>query len=290
MEATASVGQERFNRPTMEELVEWALEEPPPVGNLAELLDSAAVGIVKHSWRNSPWEDAHADPASPLTDGEMMRSNAATTRLVREFLRDFFRDSFEVDVPSAGTVRISDSGTLAAGMLPLDECDFLDDFDDGDSLADSMLSPLFVALTSRVLPCGYTVREVAAELYPELEDHVAANLNHFAEITDRHSLRAALYLKAKAAEFERWWLGPDWSDVVDALAAVIAEPEHHHWDIRGYPELVGRPGRCRDIEQLAVVLIQGPDRLSAAEAEWCVEDAGIDFALHHVRSEVARKR
>jgi hypothetical protein len=93
MEETASAGgQEGFKRPTMEELVEWALEEPPSVGNLAELLDSAAVGIVKHSWRNSPWEDVHADPASPLTDGEMMRSNAATTRLVRESLRDFFRD------------------------------------------------------------------------------------------------------------------------------------------------------------------------------------------------------
>jgi len=67
MEETASaVGQERFKRPTMEELVEWALEEPPSVGNLAELRDSAAVGIVKHSWRNRPWEDVHADPASPL--------------------------------------------------------------------------------------------------------------------------------------------------------------------------------------------------------------------------------
>jgi len=167
---------------------------------------------------------------------------------------------------------------------------FLDDFDDGDLLADSMLSRLFVALISRMLPCGYTVREVAAELYPELEDHVAANLDHFADVTDRHSLRTAPYLKAKAAEFERWWLGPEWSEVVDALATVMAEPEHHHWDIRGYPEPAGRPGRCCDIEQLAAVLKQGPDRLTAAEAKWFVEDAGIGFALHHVRSDAAMKR
>ncbi|MEV6831272.1 hypothetical protein [Amycolatopsis sp. NPDC051102] len=289
-ETKAEVAETPYKRPTMQEFVEWVMEEPPAVGNLAELLDLAAVGIVKHAWRNSPLEDVHADPSSPLTDGEMMRTNAATTRLVRESLQDFFHAIFDVDVPPAGTSGTSSESSLGDGELHLDECDFLDEFSDADLLADSMLGPLYTAMTRRVLPGGYTVREAASELFEELDDHIAANLDYLADVTEQHGLRAALYLKAKAAHYERWWLGQDWLELVDALDVVLADPKHDHWQVRGYPDPDGRPGRCGNLEQLKAVLRQGPDRLTAAEAEWCVEDVGIGFVLHRVRSDAADRR
>jgi hypothetical protein len=277
---------ERFQKPTLDELVQWVLEEEPPsASTLGELLDLSAVGIVKHAWRNSPWENVHSDRSSPMSDGEMMRTNAATTRLVREFLRDFFRDTFEVDVPCAGTA------TSAGGDagLSLDECRFLDEFDDADLMAESLLTPLYTALTRRVLPCGYTVQEAAGDVFPELEDHIAANLDHVAEVTEQFNLRASLYLKAKAAAFERWWLGSDWSELVDALAVVLADPGHPHWEVGGYPDPAARPDRCGDIERLTAVLRDGPDRLTAAEAAWCVRDAAIGFALYRVRTDTGER-
>lgn len=184
MDETEAEAAETAHEPTMQEFVDWVMEEPPAVRNLAELLDLAAVGIVKHAWRNSPLEDVHADPSSPLTDGEMMRTNAATTRLVREFLRDFFRDIFDLDVPPAGTAGTSGDPSFGDGELQLDECDFLDEFSDADLLAGSMLGPLYTAMTRRVLPGGYTVREAAGELFEELDDHMAANLDYLAEVTE----------------------------------------------------------------------------------------------------------
>lgn len=46
-----------------------------------------------------------------------MRANAATTGLVREFLHDFFRDTFELDVPGAGIAATSET---PADGLPCD--------------------------------------------------------------------------------------------------------------------------------------------------------------------------
>jgi hypothetical protein len=48
----------------------------------AEVLDLAAVAITRWAWRDSPVEDWHADPDSRIGDPELMRANAATTRLM----------------------------------------------------------------------------------------------------------------------------------------------------------------------------------------------------------------
>ncbi|MEU4526045.1 hypothetical protein AB0F52_45910 [Amycolatopsis sp. NPDC024027] len=124
---------------------------------------------------------------------------------------------------------------LSDGALLLSGWDFLGEFAAADLPADSMLSPLFTAMMRRVLTRGYTVREATGELYEELNDHVAANLDHLAEVTEQYGLRAALYLKAKAAHYEGWWLGRDWPQLAEALAVVLADPEHDHWQVGGYP-------------------------------------------------------
>jgi hypothetical protein len=50
------------------------------------LLWATAVGVTNVLWRNSPLEDWHAGPHSLISDGEMMRANAATVRMIRQRL------------------------------------------------------------------------------------------------------------------------------------------------------------------------------------------------------------
>lgn len=58
--------------------------DPAARGVLADLI---AVGVARTAWRDGPVEDWHAGPDSRISDAEMMRSNAAMTRLVRDVLR-----------------------------------------------------------------------------------------------------------------------------------------------------------------------------------------------------------
>jgi hypothetical protein len=70
---------------------------------------------------------------------------------------------------------------------------------------------------------------------------------------------------------------------------VLADPGHDHWKVGGFPDTAGKPDRCGDTRQLTALLKEGPDRLAAAEAAWCVEGAAIGFALHQVRSDATDK-
>ena len=76
----------------------------------------------------------------------------------------------------------------------------LDEFDQVDLLVEELLDPLHVAVTRRVLPCGYTVAEATGEFYDDLVEHIAHDLDTFAYqyVTEHYGLRAALYLKATA--------------------------------------------------------------------------------------------
>ncbi|GAA5108157.1 hypothetical protein [Haloechinothrix salitolerans] len=267
--------------PTLEDAVRWVLGQPAPARSLSELLDLASVGIVLHAWRNSPLEDAHASDWCPLSDGEMMRTNAATTRVVREFLMTFLANALDVSVPrptSSAPLAVHDTVADADALASED----LDEFDDADLLVEELLGPLHVALVRRVLPCGHTVAEATGEFFDELDDHVAQELDTFAYVTETYGLRAALYLKAIAGTSQQWWLTPAWPGTVAALRIVLADSGHRHWDIGGYPELSTWPDRCADIDQLVDVLYAGPDRLTAAEARWCVQQAGIGFVRHQV--------
>jgi hypothetical protein len=52
------------------------------------VLKLAAIGITTGTWRNSPLEDWHAE--GRIHDGGMLRTNVATTKLVRDVLTDQF--------------------------------------------------------------------------------------------------------------------------------------------------------------------------------------------------------
>ncbi|MBB5157412.1 hypothetical protein [Saccharopolyspora phatthalungensis] len=270
--------------PTLEDMARWVLDRPAPAGSVRELVDLASVGMVLHAWRNSPLEDAHASAWSPLTDGEMMRANAATTRLVRELFVEFSAGVLDVDVPppAANVDFTADNAATGDRDLSIEDCSVLDEFDDIDLLVEDLLRPLHLALLRRVLPCGYTVAEVTGELYDDLDEHIAQVLDGFAHIVEMHGLRAALYMKAIAGRSQNWWLTPAWPDTVHALQTVLADSKHPHWEIGGYPDMADRPDRCAEVDQLVSVLKEGPDRLTAAEARWCVQKAGIGYCRHRV--------
>jgi hypothetical protein len=213
-----------------------------------------------------------------------MRTNAATTRLVRELFVASFADVLDVTVPpqTAALAAIA-NGVADDGSTAVEDFSVLDEFDDVDLLAEDLLGPLHRALIRCVLPCGYTVAEATGEFYDELDEHVAQDLDTFAYITELYGLRAALYLKAIAGRSQEWWLTPAWPDTVSALRTVLADPSHSHWEIGGYPALSDRPDRCANMDQLVAVLHEGPDRLTAAEARWCVQKAGIGFVLHRAQ-------
>jgi hypothetical protein len=140
---------------------------------VSQLVDLVVVGTVQHAWRNSPVEDTHASAWCPLTDGEMMRTNAATTRLVRELVAELFLGGVRDEVPtmavgaSVGSDDDPDGG--ADGVVVVDDCSVLDDV---DLLVEGLLDPLQLAVTRRVLLCGYTVTEATGEFYDDLAELV----------------------------------------------------------------------------------------------------------------------
>jgi hypothetical protein len=61
----------------------------------AQVLDLASVAIARLAWRDSPVEGWHADPDSRISDPELMRANAATTRLTRRILELHVPEPFD---------------------------------------------------------------------------------------------------------------------------------------------------------------------------------------------------
>jgi hypothetical protein len=105
--------------PTLEDVVGFVLDQPAPARSLSGLVNLASVGTVLHAWRYSPLEDAHASAWCPLTDGEMMRTNGATTCLVRELFVAFFAGVLGVAVPPLSVkVTAAANGAADDGDLP----------------------------------------------------------------------------------------------------------------------------------------------------------------------------
>src|SRR6266511_1049790 len=118
----------------------------------AIVLDLAAIGITNGTWRNSPLEDWHGE--GRIYDGGMLRTNVATTKLVREVLSDHLGEIFDdEDAPLIATEHLADL--------------------EADS-SDELLMTLFQRLSDpdRVLPDGRTLRQLADEDLGELVDHM----------------------------------------------------------------------------------------------------------------------
>jgi hypothetical protein len=225
------------SRSEFRDLERLAEERRLAVFDQRSLLDFAAVGVTKLIWRNSLVEDWHSVRHRRIGQAEMMRANAATTRLVRDALQRHAPDD-----------PVGIFGAVAA----------------------------VIADGSRELPDGRHLRQLAPSKadYGLFHDEVTAVCREWQVRAVRHGLRAvllALACEAGRGSSRRWWLGPDWAAVVAEFVARLEDPER--WDDATHAAWV-RPVDLPEPGRLGELLSRGPDLLGPAWADYCLR-AGI---------------
>ncbi|WP_426593823.1 hypothetical protein ACPPVS_18860 [Cellulomonas sp. McL0617] len=236
-------------RPSQGEMIRYCAQEySSRFGSLDDdaQLWFAATRITLALWRNTPVENWHAG-RSPLHDGTMMRINAATTRLVR-------------------------------AMLSLDHVDWV-------AMGLAIVNP------SRVLPTGQSVLELGLACHnPDDPAHDNDPCDDLAEMAQKaigwgrayrlheRELGVRTLIESFCVFDEGWFGAPGWGLIVDRFVAAVDDREHAHW--RGQREkpwfdewFTNPPGDIADHAELRRLLLSGPDLLSEAAAEWCVNGA-----------------
>lgn len=242
-------GSDGHARPSRRELIRYGAQEcAGRFGHLDDdaLLWLAATRITLALWRNTPVENWHAG-RSPLHDGTMMRINAATTRLVRSML------SFDhVDWVAVGLAVVDPSRVLPTGQSVLDlglACHNPDDPAHEDDPRDDLAE---MAQDAIGWGRAYRLHEQEFGLRTLIEFFCA---------------------------FDNGWFGaPSWGRIVDRFVAAVGDREHGHWRLhRDEPWFdewfTSRPADIADNAELRRLLLAGPDLLSEAAADWCVEGA-----------------
>lgn len=212
----------------------------------SDLMDLVAVGITRIAWRDSRVEDWHRDPAHALGEGDMMRANAVTCRLVSQLLLSYL-DLLESEV----------GANLVLALV----CDTISD-------------------PQRTLPDGRTLSELAgseAEL-ASLRRHTEACAWRWATLVSlcgsRQIILGLAYLGA--ARCRRWWLMPWWPVRVHNFVARLHEaPSYGDPHLDGYVASLQRPPDIEDDETLTRLLLDGPDTLSCQAAKYCLA-AGLN--------------
>ncbi|WP_159601292.1 hypothetical protein [Agromyces humi] len=205
-----------------------------------------ALEIVHAGWRNGPIEDVHADPASPLTDGVMLRLNT-------------FLSSVALEVTDGWLEGIGDLQSLTVDEL------------------DALLVDLEEALLDRelVLPIGGSIVDVSGAEAEEVQGRLLDVLGATHEVAEKHSALTAVLIRAATAP-RYWWGGPEWPAKADRFVDVLGQPEDPHWD-RVRHILDGEvPAEVRDHECLRDALQNHPWTLSTAACEWMVS-ASIEY-------------
>jgi hypothetical protein len=231
------------------------------------VVDLAAIGITNGTWRNSPLEDWHGE--SRIHDGGMLRTNVATTKLVRSVLDDHLGGVF------------AEAGEVLAATEDLAELD--------TEFSDELFAAVFewLADPDRVLPDGRTLGELAGKQLDELVDHMDGALGGIAASAERHGLDFALQRAALHGGLActHWWGTPWWPDIVAGFLARLDDPQHPHWGEGGkwYADLPAQPAEVADRRCLRALLLDAPEALSEDAAEFCV-DAGIRFVVEPLRA------
>jgi hypothetical protein len=199
------------------------------------VVDLVSLGVTKLAWRDSPLEDWHA--AGRIGQSEIMRANAATTRLVRRVISTRLPDDWW---------RWDDCFGLRTGAMLL-----------FTSMASELTS------LARRLPDGRTLAELAPtrQQLGEYSRVVRDCRDRWFELTSHFGLRVVVVMLARRglASCQRWWLHPSWPHLVDGFVTI--------GNTSTTGGLVGS-GRVRE------ALLAGPDTLTRAEAIACFR-AGI---------------
>jgi hypothetical protein len=208
-----------------------------------QLADLTAVAIAVLAWRESPVEDWHAVPLERISNPDMMRGNAATTRLVRDHLREPLHAALS-------------SHTRVADLLA-SACVLIADLD-------------------RRLPDGRAVRDLGSHnrdlvLFGDHVQTVAERCTVVAR--EVGGLQVVSLLACFAAAYAwRWWLTPTWPRRVEEFMRRIEDPGRwRDTDMVRHVERVIVHGRhAVDHERLRPALLAGPDQLDALGAEYCI--------------------
>jgi hypothetical protein len=231
------------------------------------ILNLAAIGITNGAWRNSQVEDWHGD--GRIYDGGMLRTNVATTKLVRGVVDDYLGEVFD------------DEGNILFTTEDLADLE-------GD-LSDELFLDIFERLSDpeRVLPDGRTLRRLAGKDLDGLVDHMDKALGAIATSVERHGLDFALQRAAAHGGLacSRWWGTPWWPDIVGEFLARLDNPLHRHWGEAGerHARLPAQPPEVADRRLLRALLLESPEELSEEGAEFCVA-AGIGYISEPIRA------
>jgi len=214
------------------------------------VVDLAAVGVTRFAWRDSPVEAWHRSAdVGRIRQGEMMRLNAATTRLVRGVIA----------AHTPAVLRSADArSALCRGTSRL-----------FDAVNQAMASP------DRRLPGGRTLAEMARGMGGQdpLNAHVRACCDYWSELAIQYDVATVLLMLATAGagKCRNWWLAPHWRHRVDDFIRRLENPAH--WKNPGVFDAIARLPRPPDAtatDQLRKRLRAGPDLVSAAAADYCL--------------------
>ncbi|WP_455360489.1 hypothetical protein [Streptomyces sp. SYSU K21746] len=229
--------------------------------SLSDVTTLVALGLANSAWRNTRVENWHAGDG-PLSDGDMMRINSATTHGIRQRLTGWLR---ERDLQK-------DAGTAALDTLDADDLELL-------------AARLFQWLTrpSRMLPNGMTLTELACAADDTVEayaDDAEQQLLSFLAGGEQRGVRYAFMCGAAhgAGACTHWWGHPRWPQLVDTFLTAVGDPEHEHWGGDGgrLKRLSPLPAELSDVDTVRRTLLQHPWKLGADSARW-ITSAGIGY-------------
>jgi hypothetical protein len=211
------------------------------LGNRDQMMDLVAVAMARLAWRDGPVEDWHRAIPCRISNTEMMRASAATTRLVREII-------------NGGPVDMA----VGHAVGPMGEM--------LDAVGHALVNP------DRHLPDGLTLAELAPDAgqLAAFERHVWMFCTRWNRVAAQYGVPEIIALLALYAGRScwRWWLAPGWRHVVDEYVRRLDDPAR--WADSVMTRHVTRLG-APDIGEgdLRERLLAGPDRLTAATAEYC---------------------
>jgi hypothetical protein len=211
-------------------------------GDVEQLKDLAAVAMTRIAWRDGPVEDWHSRPEAAIADGEMMRSNAATTRAVRQVMDR--TPMLSVMFDHVGRVLVDPYRRLPDGRT-------------------------LVALAPSALDLA------------RYQAHVAACCARWASTAVEVGEMTVLTLLAVygARYCWRWWRSTGWPRLVEEFIRRLVDPQR--WgsarELVTRRRLGDLPGGATS-EELRQLLLAGPDRLDIATAEFCLR-AGLSGLL-----------
>lgn len=225
--------------------------------DVVTLLRYAPLGLTHLAWRNSVIEDWHAGPNSRISDGDMFRTTAATTRVFHANLWPAFAEDF-----------------AAADLL---DHHALDEYD-VEVLEEAFGSAYEEAFDSdRLLPNGMTLLELGGNEVSQLREHGARQLDALLDQADEKGVHVVIsWLAARAVgSCAQWWLSPRWPHVVDAFLDRLGDPTDSFWSDGRYPTDV--PAEFGDRQSIRRTLLTAPEDLSAEAAQFCVGAGGLRF-------------